>query len=77
MGADVCVGEPVSFGSTAVGIGTSSSQRSAIQPGLRVSVSVGLACARGPAGVDDIYPRADAALYAAKAAGSGLQRIAH
>ena len=50
---------------------------SAIQPGLRVSVSVGLACARGPAGVDDIYPRADAALYAAKAAGSGLQRIAH
>ena len=50
---------------------------SAIQPGLHVSVSVGLACARGPAGVDDLYPRADAALYAAKAAGSGLQRIAH
>jgi len=50
---------------------------SAIQPGLQVSVSVGLACARGPAGVDDLYPRADAALYAAKAAGSGLQRIAH
>jgi predicted signal transduction protein with EAL and GGDEF domain len=39
-------------------------------------VSVGAASAVGPGSVSDLYPRADAALYAAKAAGSGLLRIA-
>jgi diguanylate cyclase (GGDEF)-like protein len=45
--------------------------------GLDVTVSVGAASAVGPAGVADLYPRADLALYAAKAAGPGLLRIAN
>jgi diguanylate cyclase (GGDEF)-like protein len=48
----------------------------AIQPGLRVTVSVGAASATGPRAVDDLYPRADAALYAAKDAGAGFLRVA-
>lgn len=47
-----------------------------IQTGLRVTVSVGAASGSGPGAVDDLYPRADAALYAAKAAGAGLVRVA-
>ena len=47
-----------------------------LAPGLGVTVSVGAATAAGPAAVADLYPRADAALYAAKAAGAGLLRIA-
>jgi len=49
----------------------------ALAPALRVTVSVGAASATGPGSVADLYPRADAALYAAKAAGPGLLRIAH
>ena len=44
--------------------------------GLVVTVSVGAASANGAGAVADLYPRADAALYAAKAAGAGLLRIA-
>ena len=47
-----------------------------LAPGLAVTVSVGAASAAGAAAVADLYPRADAALYAAKAAGTGLLRIA-
>jgi diguanylate cyclase len=47
-----------------------------LAPGLRVTVSVGAASAAGARGVEDLYPRADAALYAAKAAGPGLLRVA-
>ena len=47
-----------------------------LAPGLAVTVSVGAASAAGAAAVADLYPRADAALYAAKAAGAGLLRIA-
>ena len=47
-----------------------------IAPGLAVTVSVGAASAAGAEAVADLYPRADAALYAAKAAGAGLLRIA-
>ena len=47
-----------------------------LAPGLGVTVSVGAATAAGPAAVADLYPRADAALYAAKAAGAGLLRVA-
>jgi diguanylate cyclase len=49
----------------------------AIAPGLYVTVSVGAASATGPSEVADLYPRADAALYAAKAAGAGFLRAAH
>lgn len=49
----------------------------AIEPGLHVTVSVGAATATGASAVEDLYPRADAALYAAKAAGTGLLRVAH
>ena len=42
-----------------------------------MTVSVGAASAVGPAAVADLYPRADAALYAAKAAGAGLLRVAN
>ena len=45
--------------------------------GLDVTVSVGAASAVGPGAVAELYPRADAALYAAKAAGHGLLRIAN
>jgi diguanylate cyclase (GGDEF)-like protein len=45
--------------------------------GLDVTVSVGAASAVGPTDIADLYPRADAALYAAKAAGPGLLRIAN
>jgi diguanylate cyclase (GGDEF)-like protein len=48
----------------------------ALAPGLAVTVSVGAATAAGAGAVADLYPRADAALYAAKAAGAGLLRIA-
>ena len=48
-----------------------------IAPGLAVTVSVGAASAAGAAAVADLYPRADAALYAAKAAGVGLLRLAN
>ncbi len=48
----------------------------ALAPGLDVSVSVGAASATGPSAIEDLYPRADAALYAAKAAGTGLLRVA-
>ncbi len=48
-----------------------------LAPGLGVTVSVGAASAVGPAAVADLYPRADAALYAAKAAGPGKLRIAN
>ena len=47
-----------------------------LAPGLAVTVSVGAAWAAGASAVADLYPRADAALYAAKAAGAGLLRIA-
>ena len=47
-----------------------------LAPGLAVTVSVGAAWAAGAAAVANLYPRADAALYAAKAAGTGLLRIA-
>ena len=47
-----------------------------LAPGLAVTVSVGAASAAGAGAVADLYPRADAALYAAKAAGAGLLRIA-
>ena len=47
-----------------------------LAPGLAVTVSVGAAWAAGAAAVADLYPRADAALYAAKAAGAGLLRFA-
>jgi diguanylate cyclase (GGDEF)-like protein len=47
-----------------------------IAPGLAVTVSVGAATAAGAAAVADLYPRADTALYAAKAAGVGLLRLA-
>ena len=47
-----------------------------LAPGLDVTVSVGAASAVGPAAVAELYPRADAALYAAKAAGAGLLRVA-
>jgi diguanylate cyclase len=49
----------------------------ALAPGLDVTLSVGAASATGRSGVEDLYPRADGALYAAKAAGTGLLRVAH
>ena len=48
-----------------------------LAPGLAVTVSVGVVSAAGAAAVADLYPRADAALYAAKAAGVGLLRLAN
>ncbi len=48
----------------------------AVAPGLAVTVSVGAASATGGAAVAHLYPRADAALYAAKADGPGLLHIA-
>ncbi len=47
-----------------------------VKPDLHVSVSVGAATAHGSAGLEGLYSRADAALYAAKRAGRGLLRIA-
>jgi len=49
----------------------------ALQPGLSLTVSVGAASGTGPGAVEDLYPRADAALYAAKDAGAGFLRVAH
>jgi diguanylate cyclase (GGDEF)-like protein len=49
---------------------------SVVVPGLGVTVSIGAASGTGPSVVDGLYPRADAALYAAKAAGAGLVRVA-
>ena len=49
---------------------------SAVRPGLTVSVSVGAASGQGPQDLERLYLRADAALYAAKADGRGLLRIA-
>jgi diguanylate cyclase (GGDEF)-like protein len=49
---------------------------SALVPGLGVTVSIGAASTTGPRLVDGLYPRADAALYAAKASGVGLLRVA-
>ncbi len=48
-----------------------------LAPGLDLTVSVGAASTAGPAALAELYPRADAALYAAKAAGPGLLRIAN
>jgi diguanylate cyclase (GGDEF)-like protein len=45
-------------------------------PGLALTVSVGAASAAGAGAIADLYQRADIALYAAKAAGAGLLRIA-
>ena len=47
-----------------------------IRSDLRVTVSVGAACATGIDDIDALYARADHALYAAKSDGSGLLRIA-
>jgi diguanylate cyclase (GGDEF)-like protein len=47
-----------------------------VAPDLHVTVSVGAASTAGPSEVEELYPRADAALYAAKAAGGGLLRVA-
>jgi diguanylate cyclase (GGDEF)-like protein len=59
-----------------IGALVSSEEWGLLALGLDVTVSVGAASAVGPAAVAGLYPRADAALYAAKAAGHGLLRIA-
>lgn len=50
--------------------------RAPVQAGLWVTVSVGAASATGPGAVENLYPLADDALYAANAARAGLLRIA-
>jgi diguanylate cyclase (GGDEF)-like protein len=48
----------------------------ALRIDLRVSVSVGVASGIGPGDLEGLYARADQALYAAKADGRGLLRVA-
>jgi len=49
---------------------------SAVRLDLRVSISVGVASGVGAGDLEGLYSRADAALYAAKADGRGLLRVA-